>query len=42
MTNAIQSESGANTVLAKTLTVLGLETALKSIKEDDADSRGSA
>jgi len=35
-------ESGANTVLAKPLTVLGVETALKSINEDDADSRGRA
>ena len=35
-------ESGANTVLAKPLTVLGLETALKSINEDDAESLGSA
>jgi len=35
-------ENGANTVLAKPLTVLGLETALKSINEDDAGSRGSA
>jgi two-component system capsular synthesis sensor histidine kinase RcsC len=35
-------ESGANQVLAKPLTVQGLETALKSINEDDAEHRGSA
>jgi signal transduction histidine kinase/CheY-like chemotaxis protein len=35
-------ESGANTVLAKPLTLVGLETALKSIDEDDIDSQDSA